>query len=294
MEIEKVNETIKNLEKEQQISAERRRVLELWVDYKGDDRVISSYDALQEIEKEKDKPVLKAKSGILTLDKLLDGFREGQIIVVSATTGVGKSAFCRTLTPSFILQGLNCLWFSYEEGIEEFLSKFPTVPLFYFPAENKQNNIKWLEEKITEGIAKYDCKIIFIDHLHYLIEMQKMAEAKSLSLLVGMMMRELKKIAIYNKVIIFLVCHLKKVYYDKIPAIDDLRDSSFIGQEADTVLFLKRLVENGQETNKATLKVAKNRRTGNLGYVKMIFNNGNYMELTEIEEKFIEGFGEYE
>jgi len=118
-----------------------------------------------------------------------------------------------------------------------------------------------------------------------------MAEAKSISLLIGMMMRELKKMAIRHEVIIFLVSHMKKVMYDKLPDIDDLRDSSFVGQESDIVIFLKRRKENEEYTNQATLKVAKNRRTGKLGNIKLIYHNNKFNEYTDEHTKTFDGLG---
>jgi len=154
------------------------------------------------------------------------------------------------------------------------------------PRRIKQNSLKWIEERIKESIAKYNCKVVFIDHLHYLLEMQKMAEAKSLSLLIGMMMRELKRIAIENNIVIFLVSHMRKSLYkseDALPDINDLRDSSFVGQESDIVMFLFRKpsdVEGEFYTNETLLKIAKNRRTGNLGCVRLNFTNKQFEELS--------------
>ena len=128
-------------------------------------------------------------------------------------------------------------------------------------------------------MAKYNCKVVFIDHLHYLLEMQKMAEAKSISLLVGMMMRELKKMAVNHNLTIFLVSHMRKLMYDKLPELDDLRDSSFIAQESDLVLFLKRKKDGDIYTNNATLRVSKNRRNGKLGDIKLSLTNGQFQEL---------------
>ena len=66
------------------------------------------------------------------------------------------------------------------------------------------------------------------------------------------------------------------------PDLEDLRDSSFIAQEADTVLMLWRETkrENGEVkiTNNVNLSVQANRRTGKTGNVKMVYSDGHFNE----------------
>ena len=290
MEVSKLKNKISDIDTEEIKLATLTREYEILSVYDKDDRVISSEEALKELKADGLKPIFKIKSDIPKLDELIGDFRSGQVIVISAPTGQGKTTFAQTLTYSFSEQKTNCIWFSYEVGLEDFMEKMPNAPIFYLPRRIKQNSLSWVEMRIKESIVKYDAKVVFIDHLHYLLEMQKMAEAKSISLLVGMMMRELKKIALENEIIIFLISHMRKVKYEEnaLPDIDDLRDSSFVGQEADMVLFLHRIVEEiGGSfifTHNAILKVAKNRRLGNLGYVKLELVNGRFRELTNAFE----------
>ena len=276
MEFNKIKKQIQNLTSQENEIQNYENKLFRAQQYDGDDRVIPIQEAVEELNIQKDKYQLFSK--IPRLDEIVGGFREGQLVVVSAPTGQGKTSMMQTFTENF---DEKCLWFTYEVGLEEFIEKFSEIPLFYLPRQLKQNSLVWLENKIIEAKAKFGCKVIFIDHLHYLLEMQKMAEAKSISLLVGMMMRELKKMAIHHEIIIFLVSHMRKILYDRLPEIEDLRDSSFIGQESDLVFFIKRVKEGEEYTNKAVLKVAKNRRTGKLGNVRLIYNNHHFEEYTD-------------
>jgi len=284
MEIQKIVQTIQQTDSELTSVHQYLKELEILSRYAGEDEVISSKTAQDILSEEAGKVVLNINTKLPTLDNLIGGFREGQVIIISGPTGSGKTSLCQTITENIAQQNINCLWFSYEVGMEEFFSKFSEVPLFYLPKTTKQNSLLWLEDRIVEAIAKFNCKAVFVDHLHYLLEMQKMAEAKSISLLIGMMMRELKRMAIKHQIIIFLVSHLRKTILDKLPEIDDMRDSSFVGQEADTVIFIKRLKDGDLMTNNATIKVAKNRRTGNLGLVKVQYINKKFSEITEIYE----------
>lgn len=267
------------------------KIQQKFANYEGEDRVILAEELLQEIKN--DSPKIIYNTGISSLDTVLGGFRRGQLIVLSAATGQGKTSFCQSLTEKFLKDGHRCLWFSYEVGLEEFMEKMPEGGrAFHLPKQLKQNSIQWIEDRIIEGIAKYNNRVIFLDHLHYLLELQKMAEAKSLSLLIGMLLRELKKIALEHDVLIFLVSHLKKIELTEQPELSDLRDSSFVAQESDIVLMLWRVREkfNGEwiETNRAKVAVRKNRRTGKLGVMKLKYTNNRFEEdfdnqsLTEI------------
>ncbi len=219
MEFNKIKKQIQNLTSQENEIQNYENKLFRAQQYDGDDRVIPIQEAVEELNIQKDKYQLFSK--IPRLDEIVGGFREGQLVVVSAPTGQGKTSMMQTFTENF---DEKCLWFTYEVGLEEFIEKFSEIPLFYLPRQLKQNSLVWLENKIIEAKAKFGCKVIFIDHLHYLLEMQKMAEAKSISLLVGMMMRELKKMAIHHEIIIFLVSHMRKILYDRLPEIEDLRD----------------------------------------------------------------------
>lgn len=66
------------------------------------------------------------------------------------------------------------------------------------------------------------------------------------------------------------------------PTLESLKGSSSIAQEADTVILLwretKRVNGEVETTNKTNVSVQANRRAGTTGNVKMIFNNGHYLE----------------
>ena len=285
MQISEIQKIIDKNDAEIKVMEEKSRKYEALRDYDGQDKVISSIELWDDIQKNKKAETFNALSKIPKLDDIIGGFREGQVVVVSAQTGEGKSSFCQTLTKNFSEQGIPCIFFSYEMGNEEFLAKFPNIPVFYMPAQTKQNSLVWLESKVYESIAKYKTKIVFIDHLHFLLEMEKMAQAKNLSLLIGMMMRELKRLALEHSLIIFLISHVKKTQFNQTPELDDLRDSSFVAQESDIVMMLRRETEQDRDnarikikTNKTILSVLKNRRTGNLGNVKLIYFDNQFTE----------------
>ena len=264
--------------------------------YTGDDRIISSHEKYADLKKD-EKPEKTFLTGISEIDDILDGFRVGTVNIVSGPTGEGKTTFTQTLTRKFSEQGIHSVWFSFEVMPREFFQKFgETIPLFYLPKEIPENssNTTWLKERIKEAQAKYGAKVVFIDHLHYLQDMQNISIQKNTSLYIGDLLRKLKRLSISLEVAIFLIVHVKtdagneshvKKYYTK----DDIRDSSFVKQEADTVSMIWRLKEKTnnevgwQYISQSLLNIDKHRRTGKVGFVKLTHENGQFRQASENE-----------
>ena len=287
MDLSNLNKEITFLDDEISDDKELANTIRGFQTYNKDDKVVSSDDILKKIKNDGSNVQNKYFTGIPSLDEIIGGFREGQLVVLSAPTGQGKTMFLQDITRTFYSNKINCLWFSYEVAHQEFFERFgDNIPVFYLPLKIIQSKTEWLYQRILEGIAKFNTKIIFVDHLHFLVEMQLLSQATNISLLIGMLMRELKKIAIKTKTVIFLVSHLRKLQLDKLPSIDDLRDSSFVAQESDIVMIMWRNKEKGGGfLNEATLIVDKNRRTGKTGKIQLIFENGRFSQIDDREVK---------
>lgn len=183
------------------------------------------------------------------------------------------------------------MWLPFEEGAEELIQKFldrgEEPPHFYSPARMSGDTLGWVEKKIIEGRAKYDAKIIFIDHLHFIVPFA--SERQDLA--IGHAMRELKRMAKTWNIVIVLIAHLKKTRVDTQPTLEEIRDSSFVAQEADTVIMLwrKAMRENGKMviTNNVNVSVQANRRTGKTGNVEFVFKDGRFLETAwELSDDF--------
>jgi len=232
--------------------------------YDGPDKVISSKEFLEKLKESRElEKEIKWNSGIPKLDKLIDGFETGELVIISGYTGHGKTLFGQTLTLNFAEQDIPTLWFNYEMTPKQFFQRFKNVPMFYLPAKMKENAIKWLTDRILEAKLKYNIRAVIIDHLHFLVDMM-IAEHPSLE--IGSIMRTLKKLALAQNVVIFLIAHTTKPKALKTPGLDSIRDSSFITQEADIVLTIYRNpIENGKGVREKTiLSVVKSRRTGKM------------------------------
>lgn len=283
--IEDFSKFIKGLDKEISNSKDqvreaemKNRLREVAEKYAGEDRIISSLELVEDIKNRPEER--KIMTGIFELDNILKGFRPNQVVVIAAPTKNGKTSFCMDLTSK--MKEHSPLWFPFEEGGDELVTKFiergEEVPEFCLPKRNEQNSLLWIEQKIIEGIVKYNSQIVFIDHLHFIVPFT----ADRQDLMIGKTMRELKSIAKRWGVTIVLIAHLKKTRLDREPDLEDLRDSSFVAQEADTVIMLWRQAERVKGevriTNNVKVSVQANRRTGATGNVKLIFKDGHFLK----------------
>ena len=252
--------------------------------YDGVDKIISSYEAL-DIIKGKHSNVKRFKTGISRIDYLTDGFEEGELVVLSGITANGKTTFAQTLTRNLSKSGVNSLWFTYEVGLKNFIERFgKKTPLFFLPKTLKENTVKWIEDRIIESKVKYECKVVFIDHLHYLI---RLGQAVNTSFLIGEIMRKLKQLAIEHEIVIVIIAHTQKIKHDTVPDLSDIRDSSFISQESDICMIIRRCGQLNKKTNEmkyfetANVYLLKNRRKGDLGKIELTMKDKLFYE-TEV------------
>lgn len=273
-----LEEETNKIENEKERLNAKSRLEEAMRVYSGEDELISSLDILERIKTQPEEE--KFMTGLAGLDEVLNGFRLNQLIVLAAPTKSGKTQFCVELCSR--LQQTHPVFIPFEESAEELVRKFndrgEEPPLFYSPKTMTGNTVKWIEKKIVEGKVKYNSSLFFIDHLHFIVPFT----SDRLDTRIGQTMRELKAIAKGHDVIIVLVAHLKKTNMQVSPTLEDLRDSSFIAQEADTVMMMWRQTvrENGHLTitNNTIVSVQANRRTGRTGNIKLTFKDNHYIE----------------
>ena len=282
---DKIDKIIQSLDKEIKSTKEGIeqtdsliRLKEIAKVYRGEDRIIPFDEIVQRISKGDEE--LKIMTGWSDLDSLLRGFRLQQLVVISALTKSGKTSFLMDMT--IRLKDYNPLWFPFEESAEELVRKFvergQEPPRAYTPENMTNSSIDWLESKIVEAIAKYDSKIVIIDQLDFIVPFT--GENHHLS--IAKTMRDLKGLAKKWNIVIFIIAHMQKTKMDNQPTMEDLRGSSSIAQEADTVLLLWREAkrENGQVviTDNVNVSVQANRRFGKTGNVKMVYEDGKFIQ----------------
>lgn len=273
---------IKNVEDEASRALQQERLEQAMATYSGEDEIISSLEIYKQAKEGKTIPTVS--TGFHDLDALLKGgFSPKQLIVLSAATKSGKTSFCIDLTTK--MRELNPCWLPFEESAEEIVLKFDEwgeePPLFYTPRVMKGDTLEWVEKKVVEAKVKFNSKLFFIDHLHFIVPLT----ANRMDAEIGRTMRELKRMAKLWDITIVLIAHIRKTRMVEQPTLEDLRDSSFIAQEADTVLMLWRQTvkdDNGsiQITDNVNLSVQAVRRAGGKpGNIKLVFRDGHFLPI---------------
>ncbi len=262
------------------------RIKGLWENYRGEDRMVSSYELAEMMESE--PPQKKINSGFIGLDELTGGFTYEQLIVLSAQEKTGKTTFALQLIGNMEQEQPACFLFeqSPKEIIRQMKSRGQKIPYFVTPLANVDNKYEWFEKRALEAMVKKGSRVFLIDNVDWLQKEygynQRTDEA------VKDLLLKLKDFCIRWQVIVILIAHVKKVKFQDIPQPDDIKDTSAFKQIADTVLILWRKTTETkvegtktrapERTNETLLWVAENRREGRTGYRQFKFNGKDFYE----------------
>lgn len=277
--LKRIQEDVKKNKQELYDAQGLLRLQEIAKAYDGEYKLIWSDELLREL-KERPKTHLHV-SGLPLLDGIIGGFKEQQLITVSAHSKHGKTAFGLFLIEQ--LEKLNPLMIPLEQSNEELVQQREdngySIPRFLSPRRLAARvTADWIEERIVEGIAKYDTKMCVIDHLGYIDDFGEDNKyvRENHAYRIEMVMKALKNIAKKWNVIVFLLVHISQSDEGKPPSLQDLKGSSSILQESDMVMMLWRKNEQKKKvrvySNKTMLSILANRRTGRNGSIGLEFN----------------------
>lgn len=252
--------------------------------YVGADHLVSSEILVEKVKRDGIRQPMT--TGIESLDEILGGFYEEQVIVVSARPKSGKTSFALHLID--LMKDREPLFLPLEQSalelIEQRIEKELEVPHFYAPEslEGIERTVEWVHLKILESQYKTPdnpTKFVVIDHFGYLM-LAKSSDQATWSIINAM--QELKQIAKQTKTAIVVVVHTTKGDATIAPTTEDLFGSAGFHQEADTVLSLWRETykEDGvqKQTNNVLLQVLANRRKGASGAVKFKYIDGQFLQ----------------
>lgn len=281
--LKKIEDTSEKKDIEEKLAQEMK-------DYKGIDEVIHFKD-VQEIKSDH-----VISTGLKPLDKLIEGFHDGDLIVVTAEPGQGKTTLLQTFTINLSKQGIKTLWFSYENTVPSLILKFGTdLPDGYVPKTLVDKSLIWIQRKIVEAKAKFGIKAVIIDPFNSLTKFS----SPNLSQELGDIAEELKQIAIKYNIFILVSAHANTVQ-EEIMSLKNIRDTRLLGSKADTVIAMWRikqkqkrldLQQNGElYTNETILSLIKNRLLGYQGSVKVIHSGNKFL----LPDYSIEGIQEEE
>lgn len=295
-----VQELDSELERGEQMS----RLQEMYKNYRGSDRIVSSKE-LEEMMKEDDK-VPTFGSGMKKLDEITGNFSYEQLVVITAQEKTGKTAFVLQLAEAMPDQHPCCFLFeqSPKELIRQMKAREQTIPYFLTPALNVENRWAWIQERALEAMVKRGSKVFFIDNVDW-VGIDRQYDERTDERYTRML-QDMKNFCKQWGVVIFLVAHVTKMSFEEIPQPDKIKNTSAFKQIADTVLVLWRKTtaekvegtktKAARRTNETLLWVAENRRTGKTGYVQLFFDGKKLIEKTwdMALESSIEASEEYE
>ena len=265
----------------------------------------NSYDSLEEKAKNKGKESTVIKTGYSQLDKTLIELAPGNLVLLGARPGIGKTSFALNIAPYVARStGRSVAIFTLEMSKEEVVNRIWTCYAMVDNYHLRSADISDEEyDKLAMASAELSKMPIYIDdtsNTTVTAMKAKLRRIKNLGLVIidylglmnserrsdnkaneiGEISRGLKLMAMEFKIPILLCSQLsrdmeKRKKEEKRPQLSDLRDSGAIEQDADIVLFLYR--ETSPDESEAALQstveviVAKNRhgetRTIKMGWI---------------------------
>lgn len=270
--LRKIEQEISQIRDIEERHKQRARIKQLWERYSGPDEIVSMQEVV-DLDKQNSAALRSYKTGYEAIDDLIVSLRDSEVITIAGPTKNGKTTLAMSITANLLRDNHVPCWFSYEMTPSEFAEKMPDglLPHIYTPKKLETNSTKWVEERIIEANAKKDASVFFIDHLHYVCDITGKSNENT-SVRVGRTMRELKQIAVRCNVCIVLLAHTTKIKPTEDPTVASLRDSSFIAQESNTVLYVRRVGTETNYTNQTEVFVIANRRNGNNGSTNLIYD----------------------
>lgn len=253
-------------------------------------------------------------TGFSRLDAMTNGFHGGQMIIIAARPGVGKSTlaldFCRSAA---IRHDLATAFFSLEMSRTEIVMKLVSaeaaVPLKavrsgqlsehewdkvtakmaemndkpFFIDDSPNLTMMEIRSKARRLKQRHDLRLVVIDYLQ-LMSSGKRVESRQLE--VSEFSRQIKLLAKELEVPVIALSQLNRgpeQRKDGVPQVSDLRESGSLEQDADMVLLLHREEMYNREDpslkGMADIYIAKH-RNGETGKIESIFQ-GHYSRFTD-------------
>ena len=259
------------------------------------------------------KPI---KTGYSSIDNIIGNFQGGDLFILAAATGMGKTCLMLNMALSMAKQGKKVLLFSLEMSNQQLLNRVISSETGI--NSNKYRNANFTEQEAehyfnyaySDDFATLDIEICteynittsrirtvvlaskadiaFIDYLGLISGGNKTNSYERVSEI----SRELKLLAMESKKPFIVLHQLNRANSerkDKRPLLSDLRDSGKIEQDADIIGFVFRPAyytdtTTSQNRNEMQLIIAKNRH-GRSGIVAKLNYDSNTQKVSEFRYK---------
>jgi len=245
------------------------------------------------------------------LQAKLHGIRYGELVTITAGSGIGKSSFCRELATHLLNNGERVGYLALEE------SNRRTALGLMSAAVGKSLHLgnhdrDALTEAYTHSLAKWnlflfdgfgsfdpdviynrieylacglDTKVIFLDHLSILMSGLEGDERR----MIDVTMTKLRSLVERTGIAMFLVSHLRRTSNDTNHeegarvTLGQLRGSAAIAQLSDGVIALERNQQADRGGSSTTVRVLKNRYSGEVGVACQLTYDLDTCKFTETE-----------
>ena len=227
------------------------------------------------------------------LQNKLHGIRYGELVTVTAGSGIGKSSFLREICADLLNKGERCGFVALEESNRRTALGLMSVAArksLHLGEQQRSELTEIFDQTIAkwnlhlfDGFGSYDpdhiynrieymaagleTKVIFLDHLSILLSGLEGDERR----MIDTTMTKLRSLVERTGIAMFLVCHTTTPPNGQSHEeggrvqLRSLRGSRSIGQLSDAVIALERDQQSDSERNATTVRVLKNRYSGEVG-----------------------------
>lgn len=286
---------------------------------------VKKLDSMMDSIRRKEKPTL-VPSGLASLDEFMVGWGLGNLVILAASAGLGKTSLALEVFKNAIFLKYNPIFFSLEMSDDELLQrvlsaesqvdgkKIRVMDLtdreegnvnrvadklkdYDFWIDYKSRKLSKICNQIRKYVIRHESKIVFVDYLQLMICDGKKTGNRQEE--VAIITRSLKEVAAELGVVIIALSQLSRAVNsreNKRPVLSDLRESGAIEQDADMVMFIYREsyynVEKKPDgpTEGVELIIAKGRSVGT-GTVDLLWT-GRYTKFTSFNKQPIVSFHE--
>jgi len=246
------------------------------------------------------------------LNEMTHGLREGEIVTLCAGSGIGKSAICKEVAYHLLSSQQSVGYIALEESTKRtalgLMGLHLNKPIYLNPKEASEGELKeafdatvgsgnyftydhWgslsednLLSKIRYLVTSVGCKIIFLDHISIVVSGMEGGDERRM---IDNTMTKLRSLVEELRFGLVLVSHLKRPEgkgheEGARTTLAQLRGSASIAQLSDMVIGLERDQQDVENGHRTTVRVLKNRWSGQNGI-------GCYLEFNKDTGRLIEG-----
>ena len=225
----------------------------------------------------------------------MHGIRYQELTTITSGSGQGKSTFCRQLAVNLLTKGVRVGYLALEESNRRTalgLMSTAVGKALHIGEHGQQeleddfrNTLANWNLYLFDGFGSFDpsvvynrieylasgleCRVVFLDHLSILLSGLDGDERRMLD----QTMTRLRSLVERTGISLFLVSHLRRTGNDRTSheeggkvSLSQLRGSAGIAQLSDQVIALERNQQSTDERDIATLRIIKNRYSGETGF----------------------------